>query len=205
MPADLRQESEVRTVILVRHGTHAEVGHTLSGRSDIELSAAGRAEAQALVAALDGIALASLHSSPRRRAAETAAPIGDRRGLDVRFAPALDEIDFGAFTGRSFAALDTDPAWFLWNAERGTARCPGGETMGEATGRAAAYLAGLDADAFPALCVTHCDIIRGLVARGLGLGAEQLFAFECDPASRTTLDLSSGAFRIVALNERVRT
>ncbi|SDA30922.1 histidine phosphatase family protein [Sphingomonas sp. NFR15] len=192
----------MRIVILVRHGTHAEVGQILSGRSEIALGAGGRAEAAALATALDGTPVASLHVSPRRRARETATPFAARRALTADIAPALDEIDFGAFTGRAFADLDGDPEWFRWNAERATARCPGGETMAEACARAERYLAQLAPDGFPALCVTHCDVIRGLVVQQLGIGFERLFALECDPASRTTIDLDSG--RVIALNERVR-
>ena len=126
-------------------------------------------------------------------------------GSRPRCAPALDEIDFGAFTGRAFAELGGDPDWARWNAERATARCPGGETMDEAVERAARYLAALPPEACPALCVTHCDIVRGLVARQLGLGLGSLFAFDCDPASRTTVQIADdGGWRVVALNERVR-
>lgn len=193
----------MRTVILVRHGAHAELGRVLSGRSEIALSAQGLAEATALAAALDGAAIASLHASPRRRAQETIAPLAARRGLPVRIANALDEVDFGAFAGRAFAGLDGDPAWFRWNAERHSARCPGGETMAEAVGRAVAYVTALAADDYPALCVTHCDIVRGLVADQLGLGLDRLLAFDCDPASRTTLAWTDGGMRLVSLNQPV--
>jgi ribonuclease H / adenosylcobalamin/alpha-ribazole phosphatase len=190
----------MRTVILARHGTHAEVGHVLSGRSEIALSGQGQAEAEALAHALEGTPIASLHSSPRRRARETIAPLAARRGLEVRIAPALDELDFGAFTGKAFAALDGEADWKRWNAERGTARCPGGETMSEAVARAWGYLDALPDEAFPALCVSHCDVIRGIVAQLLGLGFERMFQLGCDPASRTVLDWRAGDMRLVALN-----
>ena len=194
----------IRTVLLVRHGTHAEVGRVLSGRSDIALDARGRREAEALALALDGTAIASLHTSPRARARETIAPIAARRALPVTVAPALDEIDFGDFTGRSFTALDSDTDWQRWNAERATARCANGETMMEACERALAYVSGLaDGDA-PALCVTHCDIIRAVVVRALGLGFDRILEYECDPASCTTLEIGDGELRIIALNQRVR-
>jgi broad specificity phosphatase PhoE len=193
----------MQVVILARHGTHDEVGRVLSGRSEIALNAQGRAQAEALARALEGTKLASLHTSPRRRAVETIAPLADRSGLAARTDPALDEIDFGAFTGRAFADLDADPDWQYWNAERGTARCSGGETMAEATDRAAAYLAGLAREDFPALCVTHCDVIRGLVARLLGIDFSRMFTFDCDPGSRTAIDLTGGTMRLITLNERV--
>jgi probable phosphoglycerate mutase len=194
----------MKTILLVRHGTHAEVGLVLSGRSEIPLDGRGRREADALAAAVDCRAISSLHSSPRARARQTAAPIAERRAMRVIVTPALDEIDFGAFTGRSFAALAPDPDWQRWNAERATARCPGGETMAEASDRALAYLRQLGDEDAPALCVTHCDIIRALVVRALGLGFERMLEFDCDPASCTTLEIGDGDMRIVTLNERHR-
>jgi broad specificity phosphatase PhoE len=193
----------MQVVILVRHGTHDEVGRVLSGRSEIALNSQGRAEAEALARAMKGTKLASLHTSPRLRATETIAPFTARGGLAVRTAPALDEIDFGAFTGRTFADLDGDPDWQRWNAERGTARCPGGETMGDVVDRAAGYVAALAPENFPALCVTHCDVIRGLVARLLGIDFSRMFSFDIDPGSRTTIDLAGGTMRLLTLNERV--
>jgi broad specificity phosphatase PhoE len=191
-------------VHLVRHGDHDEVGRVLSGRSTIALNAGGRAQAAALASWVAGEGVMSIHASPRLRAAETAAPIAERLALPVVEAPALDEIDFGAFTGRSFAELGGDPDWRQWNAVRDAARCPGGETMGEAVARARGYLWSLAADRQPALCVTHCDIIRGLVADLLGIGFDRMFMLDCDPGSVTTLMLEPGAARLVALNLRVR-
>jgi ribonuclease H / adenosylcobalamin/alpha-ribazole phosphatase len=193
-----------RIVHLARHGTHDEVGRALSGRSDIGLNAAGMAEAEALSAWLTERPVGSIHASPRARAQQTALPLSRRTGLKVATTPALDEIDFGTFTGLSFAALDGDPAWHVWNAERQTARCPGGETMGEAVERAVTFLHGLADDAGPALCVTHCDIIRGVVARILGLEFGRMFAIDCDPGSVSTLAIAGGDMRVVALNQRPR-
>ncbi|RDE06758.1 histidine phosphatase family protein [Sphingomonas aracearum] len=194
----------MKTILLARHATHAEVGHVLSGRSEIPLSDAGRQEARALTAMLAAETIAEVHASPRRRTQETAAAVAAPRGLPVRTAPALDEVDFGAFAGRSFASLDHDPDWFRWNAERGSFRCPGGETMAEAADRALAYLHALPDQASPALLVSHCDVIRGLVCRALGAPLERMFSFDCAPASLTRLTLDGSELRVVSLNERAR-
>lgn len=188
--------------MLARHGTHAEVGHVLSGRSEIGLGMRGHAEAAALARRLADVPLASIHASPRRRTVETARVVANGRDIAMQVAPALDEIDFGAFTGRSFAALDDDPAWRRWNAERGSARCPGGETMAEAVARAWHYLDALTIQDTPALCVTHCDVIRGLVAQLLGIDANRMFAFDCDPGSITTIAIEGAGARLMTLNER---
>lgn len=188
------------TILLVRHGSHAEVGHVLSGRSEIALSDAGRAEAARLARRLADLPLAAVHSSPRRRARETAEIIAAPHGLPVEIADALDEIDFGAWAGRSFAALAPDPLWRRWNSARGAASAPGGEDMHAATARALGHIEagreGLHA------MVSHCDVIRGVVAHYLGLDVDRLLTFDVDPASVTTLALHDGGARLVALNER---
>lgn len=188
-------------ILLARHGSHAEVGRVLSGRSEIALDARGRSEAAALAAHLGTVPLASIHSSPRRRTVETAEPIARDKRLNVRISNALDEIDFGGFSGRDFTDLARDPAWHHWNVARGDARCPGGETMAEAVQRASAYLAALPPEETPALCVTHCDIIRGIVAYCLGIGLDHLFKFECQPASLTALSMERAETRLLSLNE----
>ena len=117
-------------ILLIRHGNHPEVGRVLSGRSEIALDAKGVAQAEALAAMLGDMPLAAIHSSPRRRCRDTAAPIAALAGLEVAADLALDEIDFGTFMGRSFAELDGDPDWRRWNAERDAARGPGGASRG---------------------------------------------------------------------------
>lgn len=173
----------------------------MSGRSEIALNAAGRAEAERLAERLAGSPLTAIHASPRRRTRETAEIVAARHELPVTLVDGLDEVDFGDWTGRSFASLDGDPDWHRWNAERATASTPGGETMAAATARAVAHVAELERDGGTILCVSHCDVIRGVAAHYLGLGLDRLLAFDCAPGSLTTLALAGGQGRIVTLNE----
>lgn len=191
------------TVFLARHGSHSEVGHVLSGRSEIGLSPAGRAEAGLLAERLAATSLGAIHSSPRRRALETAAIVAERQALPVQVADALDEIDFGTWSGKSFAELEADPEWREWNASRATAATPAGETMSGATARIVSHIEAIEPQAGPLLCVSHCDVIRGIVAHYLGLEFDRLLAFDIDPASLTTLALHDGGGRVVSLNERM--
>jgi broad specificity phosphatase PhoE len=189
------------TVFLVRHASHDEVGRVLSGRSEIAVNEKGRLEAARLAERIATISVAAIHSSPRRRARQTAHVLAERHGIAVREASALDEIDFGTWMGRTFADLADDPRWERWNAERGTAGTPGGEDMQEATRRAVRHIEASLEEA-PLLCVSHADVIRGVVAHYLGLDADRLLAFDIDPASLTELSLhGDGTGRVVALNE----
>lgn len=190
-------------VHLVRHGAHGDFGQVLSGRSDrAGLTALGRAQAGWAAAHLSrGEPVAAIHCSPRLRTRQTAAIIGDHLGVPVTVAAALDEIDFGDWTGCSFAALADEPEWHRWNKARATSRPPGGENMAAATGRAVAHLETLAAGGGRVLCVSHCDVIRGIVAHYLGLGFDRLLAFDVDPGSVSTLLIGDWGARLLKLNE----
>lgn len=189
------------TLYLARHASHAEVGTILSGRSEIALSAKGRREAAWLAQRLADVPLVAIHASPRRRARDTAGAVAAAHDLPVTIERELDEIDFGDWSGRRFDALHDDPAWQAWNSERAAAVTPAGDSMAAAVARGVACIARV-AQAGAVLCVSHCDVIRGLVAHYLGLGAERIFAFDCDPASLTVIALDDGGARLVTLNER---
>jgi broad specificity phosphatase PhoE len=49
--------------------------------------------------------------------------------------------------------------------------------------------------------VTHCDLIRALVATVLGLPLDNLLRFEVDPASVTRIEAAPGWARLLTLNE----
>jgi len=70
--------------------------------------------------------------------------------------------------------------------------------MAEAVDRAVVYLREMPRRAMPALCVTHCDIIRGILAMESGLAG--LFAFDCDPGSVTQLLLEGDRIQAIAIN-----
>lgn len=108
------------TVLLVRHAVHDRLGRRLRGAS-------------------------AIYSSPAERARQTAAPIAAASGLEALVDPALDEIDFGAWTGARFDDLADDPSWQGWNNARDAHRPPGGESMQETQHRMAAWLAAVGA------------------------------------------------------------
>ncbi|KTF69500.1 histidine phosphatase family protein [Sphingomonas sp. HT-1] len=191
-------------VHLIRHGAHDDVGHVLSGRSARSpLSAVGQAQAQWLAAHFAREAsIDAIHCSPRERTRATADIIAARVGADVQVVEALDEIDFGEWTGRSFDTLEQDPAWHEWNCNRAGARPPHGEGMADATARAVGHIDALVRGGWGGtlLCVSHCDIIRGVVAHYLGLGLDRLLAFDVDPGSVSTLLIGGWGSRLLKLN-----
>jgi ribonuclease H / adenosylcobalamin/alpha-ribazole phosphatase len=198
--------SVTATILLIRHAAHVELGRTLSGRRrDVALSRDGLDQAQIVGDLLGVEQISAVYASPRERAYYTARQIADPHELKVNVCDALDEIDFGDWTGRGFNELEGDPGWTEWNEARGTARPPNGESMVEALMRATAALAGLASEHNNATiaCVSHCDIIRGVIAHYLGLPLENMLRFDIDPASVSRLALGSWGARIMTVNERL--
>jgi broad specificity phosphatase PhoE len=81
------------------------LGHSV----DVPLDERGEGQARALARRLQALPQFTLESSPRRRARHTAGIIARPRDLPVHIVPQMDEINFGAWSGRSFAALAQDP------------------------------------------------------------------------------------------------
>jgi broad specificity phosphatase PhoE len=194
------------TIFLIRHAAHVELGRTLTGRRrDVALSSEGLEQAE-IVADLLGVEpLAAVYSSPRERAYYTARAIAEQHELKVQIADGIDEVDFGEWTGLSFDRLEGDPLWDQWNSARSIARPPCGESMEEACRRAVAQVEEIAAqhpDQLIAM-VSHCDIIRGLIAFYLGLPLDNLLRFDIDPASVSRLVVGSWGARVMSMNERL--
>ncbi len=192
------------SVLLIRHAAHGDLGTRLTGRGpESGLSARGREQARMVAERLAGEPLAALYSSPRLRARETAHGIAG--SMEAVLVDALDEVDFGDWTGAAFGELEGDPVWEKWNRERSVATVPRGETMAEAQARAWRFVE--DAARRHAgqtiAAVTHCDMIRALVARVLGLSLDRILSFDTDPASVTRLAVGEWGAKLVSLNERV--
>lgn len=203
-PARVWSSAIPTTFYLIRHATHDLVGRTLAGRMDgVALSEQGRLESGRLADRLGGRAIAAIYSSPLQRAQETARPLARRTGLTVDIEPALNEFDFGAWTGREFASLEGDPLWKLFNTWRSGTRAPGGESMLEVQARIVGILEALhvrhteDAVAL----VSHGDVLKAAVLHYLGMALDSFMRIELEPASVTVLELAHWGARIVTLND----
>ncbi|WP_349514603.1 histidine phosphatase family protein [Erythrobacter sp. NFXS35] len=194
------------TILLVRHAAHSDLGRVLSGRvGEVPLSAAGTAQVNRLTARLDGEALHAVHTSPVRRAQETALAVARRRGIAVEVAEPLNEIDFGEWSGKGFAELEQDLRWREWNARRGDAATPSGETMLAVQQRVLDHLRRVASTATGLIVamVTHADVIRAAVAGILGLSLNRILSFDIDAASVTRIAAGPWGERLISLNERV--
>lgn len=173
----------------------------------MQLTPAGERQATRLAERLSDTRLDAVHTSPRERARRTAEAVATRAGAPLEIVDALDEIDFGDWTGARFEALAGEPEWRRWNEARGSACPPKGESMAAAQERVAAHadaIARSRPGAVVAL-VSHSDILRALVAHYLGLPLDNLLRFEIDAASLSRIEVGAWGDRVggrvLALND----
>lgn len=136
-------------IVLLRHGETAyNAQRRYQGKSDIPLSARGKARLRAADFAPDVVFVTALC-----RTAQTAAAIfpGARQAVEDD----LREMDFGDFEGKTYGELKDDPAYRAWLASGGEAACPNGE------GKAA-------------FCARVCRAFERLVDDALARGAKRL-------------------------------
>ena len=171
----------------------------------VTLNADGREQAERLGRRLSREHVDFVNSSPSERARETADPISRLTGAPLNIVPALDEIDFGSWTGRTFEEISGDPGWQQWNTARAAAQVPGGETMLQAQQRAIAHLDRVRA-ARPnvrAVLVSHGDILRSVVLYCLGMSLDDFGRIEISPGSISSVVVEDWGAKVLALNELV--
>src|SRR5205085_3158162 len=107
------------TFLLVRHGSIDALGKRIVGRRPgVHLNANGKTEASQLAEALAACDFAAIYSSPLERAQQTASQIACKKGMAFTVDAGLHEIDYGEWTGKTFAELRNVPAWSNYNSQR---------------------------------------------------------------------------------------
>jgi broad specificity phosphatase PhoE len=175
-------------LILVRHGqTEANRSGLLLGRSDVGLTAIGRAQAAALCAAVRRTAqVDAVIASPLSRARETAACFEVPVEIDDRWI----EIDYGGYEGRRLADVPAS-LWDAWRADPdfvpdgGESLVACGRRVAEACDAVRARAASDDV-----VVVTHVSPIKAGVAWALGVGPDVVWRMHCDLASITRISVS---------------
>ena len=175
------------------------MGAYLSGRaSGVPLNAQGRAECVRLAASLSRVPIVAVYASPMERALDTARAIADAQRLDVQILRALDEVDFGEWTGLTFDGLDRDPAWHRYNDARGSASIPGGESARRVQTRVVRALEWIR-ESHPGAtvaAVTHAELIRYAVLYALGQPLDRWNRIDVAPASVTAIECDRRGARV---------
>jgi len=197
----------VTRFLLLRHAAHENVGAYLAGRAPgIELGEAGLAQARRLGTRLRGERIAALYCSPRERARQTAEAVAEACDAGIpQSLDALDEINFGIWSGRRFDDLNRERHWREWNERRSLARTPNGERMIDVQARVLAAMEAMaqEHQGETLALVTHADVIKAAVMYHLGLRVDDWWRLEVAPASITRLVVDAYGARLMGLNEMV--
>lgn len=192
-------------LLLIRHASNDTLKkNTLAGWTPgVQLNGEGRAQAQALVARLEGIPIAAIYCSPLERALQTAEPLAAARGLQVQVRPGLGETHVGDWSGRSIKQLARTKTWRLFQLQPSLTRLPNGETGLEMQGRATLEVEAICA-AHPrqvVAIVSHADIIKALIAHYVGAHLDHFQRFIISPASISVVWIGPAGPRLVRLND----
>jgi probable phosphoglycerate mutase len=165
-------------VVLVRHGeTEWTITGQHTGRTDVPLTEAGRAQARRIAPRVAPRRYALVLSSPLGRAVETCrlAGFGDEVVVDDDVA----EWDYGDYDGRTTADIRREcPNWSLWRDG-----APSGESPAQVEARADRVVARLREVDGDAVVFSHGHFLRVLAARWIGLGAADGARFALVPGS----------------------
>lgn len=181
---------------LVRHGdTEWSLSGQHTGRTELDLTAAGAAQALGLVPLLQGISFTHVLSSPRLRARRTCTLAGLGRAVEIE--PDLSEWDYGAYEGLHTADIQRErPGWSVWRDG-----CPDGELPADVSARADRLIRRLCERQGPVALFSHGQFGAALAARWIGLPVLAGQHFALHPASLSLLgeDPSHAGRRVIGL------
>ena len=190
---------------LIRHGHNDLLGEKLAGRiPGVHLNQAGREQADHLAQVLGDQPIKAIYASPLERTQETAHPIAAAHQLDMQISQALLEIDFGDWAGQTFETLCGQALWGQVQERPSTVLFPNGESFSEVQTRAVVEITRLSKmyqqeDCI--VCVSHCDVIRLIVAHFLGMPLDSFQRLRVAPASLSVLHLFEGKAFLESINQ----
>lgn len=192
-------------LVFVRHATCEHMDEILLGRTvDAPLSEIGLRESEALARTLVPAQGSLIVASPRMRAQQTAASIASHYHAELDTSVAIDELDFGRWSGQTFAELAHDPDWRRWNGQRDVAATPAGERISDVRARVLEHLHRF-CEAFPGrpmVLVTHAEVIRTVLLHWLQAPADAYRRLAISPASISRVSLGDAGVRIEGINQR---
>jgi probable phosphoglycerate mutase len=184
------------TIILVRHGDNDVYRTRMAGRlPGVHLNEHGYQQARLVADALAQTTLSAIYSSPLERAMETATPIAEARGLNVQICPALIEVDFGDWQGKTFKQLHRTKLWKQMRETPSGFYFPAGESLDEAQQRVCGEIERICSNAGAEdviACVSHGDPIRLAVLHYMGMPLDCIHRLSLDTAALTVLTWKDG-------------
>lgn len=190
---------------LIRHGETEEwARQRCYGSLEVGLSPNGRIQMARAAQHLKTESIASIFSSPRTRALDSARMIAAECSCPCEVVPGLREIDFGDFEGLSYdeIAARYPEEYQSWMEKPVAVRFPNGEDFSTLQARVLGAFRGIaERSAGQTVgIVTHGGVIRVLVAWALQIPGEYLFRIGQDFGAMNLLVLVDDVSTVQLLN-----
>ena len=193
---------------LIRHG---EVERAPDGRffgsTDVELSATGVVQVDALARQLAREPIDAVYASDLARARRSAEPLASARGVTPTIVPALREMAMGRWEGLTFREIrEREPdAVRQWLADLVTFPFPGGENVLDLRTRVMPALGEILARhaGRRVAIVAHGGVNRVILCEALGMPLGHLLRLAQDYAAWSLLEYRDGGAVLHTLNQRV--
>ena len=194
-------------ILLIRHG-HVEgiKPERFRGREPLELTARGRAQAEAVARRIVGEWKPSrIYTSPMGRCVKTAEAIGTACGIAAQTCDDLNDIDYGTWQFKTFERAKADDAALFdaWFATPQLVRFPGGEALQDVAARAAnALRLVLARHAHEAVVlVGHDSVNRVILLQLLDLPLSAYWRIAQSPCCVNEIDAGDGKICVLRVNE----
>jgi broad specificity phosphatase PhoE len=190
-------------ILLIRHGqTDWNKERRIMGSQPIGLNAAGREQIERLSERLRSISFGRLYSSPLQRTLETAEILNQGRGLTIERDPALQEIEYGEWTGKTFQEVRLSPGFESYYKYPDRPVGGTGESLQQVQSRGVNFLEGLRKQGLrgSVAVVSHADWIKCMILHYLRMPLNRLYQFRMDNASVSFLSFEGETERVISIN-----
>ena len=193
-------------IYLLRHGRTAwNKDRIFRGHADVPLDDYGLAQAGCAAQALANIPVSEIHTSPLSRAVQTAEPVAKAKDLPLKEAPALLDIDYGQWSGKSQGQIEKvfPELNRQWLESPQQVHFPDGEDLSAVRQRAFAYLLEVAGTAGNAaiLLVSHRVVLKVVICAALDIPLSKFWQVKLDTASLSVLSFEKDRFTLSQLND----
>lgn len=192
-------------ILLIRHGeTQWNRELVFRGRRDIPLSERGLRQAELLARRLQDCKIDAIFSSPLSRALQTGQPTADALGLTVYPEDAINDLDFGLWSGLSVDQVKAKyPEQFeKWRANPLEMDFPEGDSLRDARLRSFDWLKRISGEDYARIAlVTHKVILKLLILSVLDAPERAYWQIHLGTCSISSLSSRDEMLEINYLND----
>jgi len=192
-------------LILIRHGeTLSNKEKRVQGKSDVELSSVGIEQAHLVALSLKDHPIEAIHTSPLKRAMQTAEIINEFHQKELHTDQDLMEMDYGDFEGVSFKKIMDVEKDFInqWMTDPASVKMPNGESLSQVQERAWRALKRIINKEENALVVSHNFTIATIICSIKNISLNEFVSACVGNASKTIVSVQKDGILIEAFNDR---